>query len=111
MIGCITAEGVAESNKAAHMAAGDHGHPGVPSAAGGVAAHADYSWPHDPFSRPGHPVSGLEASGPDPVRAEDFRRPYLAEGHGAESPANAPGLASQAARISELAMATVGRRP
>jgi hypothetical protein len=111
MIGCITAEGVAGSNKAAHMAAGDQARPGVPSAAGGVGAHADYSRPHDPFPRPGHPVSGLEASGPDPVRAGDFRRPYLAEGHGAESPANEPGLASQAARISELAMTTVGRRP
>ena len=107
MIGCITAEGIAESNKAAHMAAGDSARPGIPSAAAGVGAYQDTSLrPSEP-----PPIGAVEGRPADPVRAEDYRRPYLAEGHGAESPANAPGLASQAARISELAMTTVGRRP
>ena len=107
MIGCITAEGVAERNKAAHMTAGDSARPGVPSAAAGVGAYQDTSL--RPSERP--PIGTVEGRPADPVRAEDYRRPYIEAGHAVQSPANAPGLASQAARISELAMATVGSRP
>ena len=110
MIGLVTQQAIAEQNaavKAAAMAAGAPPVPGVPSAAAGVGAYQDTSL--RPSERT--PFGAVEGGPADPVRAEDYRRPYLAEGHGAESPANAPGLASQAARISELAMATVGRRP
>lgn len=107
MIGCITAEGVAESNKAAHMAAGDSARPGVPSAATGVGAYQDASL--RPSERP--PIGAVEGRPADPVRAGDYRRPYIEAGHAVQSPANAPGLASQSAPVSELAMTAVGRRP
>jgi hypothetical protein len=90
MIGCITAEGIRESNKAAHMAAGDHGRPGVPSAASGVAAQADDRYPYDPVTPIGHPPAGVEGRKANPPCAEDFRRPYITEGHATDSPGNVP---------------------
>jgi hypothetical protein len=72
---------------------------GVPTAANGIPAAA-----HSPESDI-HPLPGL------PRSAEAYRRPYIEQSHAARSPANAPGLASQSAPVSELAMTTVGRRP
>jgi hypothetical protein len=72
---------------------------GVPTTPDGMPAAA-----HSPESYL-HPLPG------PPRPAEAYRRPYIEQSHAAQSPANAPGLASQAARISELVMTTVGRRP
>ena len=85
------------------MTAGDSARPGVPSAAAGVGAYQDISL--RPSERP--PIGTVEGRPADPVRAEDFRRPYIEAGHAVQSPANAPGLASQSAPVSELAMTTV----
>lgn len=48
---------------------------------------------------------------PGTVDPEGFRRGYITEGHAALSPSNPAGMTSQSARVADLCMTTVGRRP
>lgn len=109
----ITQEGRAAqaAAKAAYMARGAAPVHGVPSAAGGVAGHAGEAAGDapGPLMMPG--MSGMSGWRIAVMCAEDFRRPYMAEGHAAQSPANPPGLPCQSAPVAHLALTAAGRRP
>lgn len=74
--------------KTAPAAAGASPVHGVPSAAEGVAGHAGEAARGGPG--PLVPPGGAGVAHRGDVRAEDFRRPYIAAGHAADSPTNAP---------------------
>jgi hypothetical protein len=113
MIGCVTQEAVDASNAAAVKAApvAAPAVPGVPSAAAGVAAHADNGLvDRAPGARRRPERDGRSGQASETISAADFRRPYIAAGHAADSPGNPAGLAAQSAPIAQLAMTAVGRR-